>query len=59
MEKGMALVPLSVYLKRGRVKVEVGVCRGKKTYDKRETIRRRDAERDAERALRQRSRRDD
>jgi SsrA-binding protein len=59
MEKGMALIPLSVYLKRGRVKVEVGVCRGKKTYDKRETIRRRDADRDAERALRQRSRGDD
>ncbi len=59
MEKGMALIPLSVYLKRGRVKVEIGVCRGKKTYDKRETIRRRDAERDAERALRSRTRGDD
>ncbi|MBD3347715.1 MAG: SsrA-binding protein SmpB [Candidatus Eisenbacteria bacterium] len=54
MEKGMALIPLSVYLKRGKVKVEVGVCRGKKRYDKRETIKRRDAARDAERALRNR-----
>jgi SsrA-binding protein len=54
MEKGMALIPLSVYLKGGRVKVEIGVCRGKKTYDKRDTIRKRDAERDAERALRRR-----
>jgi len=59
MEKGMALIPLSVYLRRGRVKVEIGVCRGKKTYDKRETIRRRDAERDAERALRRGARGDD
>lgn len=59
MEKGMALIPLSLYLRRGRVKVEVGVCRGKKTYDKRETIRRRDAERDAERALRRRTRDED
>ncbi|MFH1502455.1 MAG: SsrA-binding protein SmpB [Candidatus Eisenbacteria bacterium] len=59
MEKGMALIPLSVYIKRGRVKVEVGVCRGKKTYDKRETIRTRDADRDTERALRQRTRGDD
>ena len=59
MEKGMALIPLSVYLKRGRVKVEIGVCRGKKTYDKRDTIRKRDAERDAERALRRSGRGDD
>lgn len=58
MEKGMALIPLSFYIKRGRVKVEIGVCRGKKTYDKRETIRRRDAERDAERTLRRNTRGD-
>jgi SsrA-binding protein len=55
-EKGMALVPLSVYLKRGRVKVEVGVCRGKKLYDKRRAIAERDADRDMERALRRRVR---
>lgn len=55
-EKGMALVPLTVYLKRGRVKLEIGVCRGKKTYDKRQTIAKRDAERDMERALRRRTR---
>lgn len=56
MEKGMALIPLSVYLKRGRVKLEVGVCRGKKTYDKRHTIRERDADRDMEREVKQRGR---
>jgi len=55
-EKGMALVPLSVYLKRGRVKLEIGVCRGKKLYDKRRAIAERDADRDMERALRRRTR---
>jgi SsrA-binding protein len=54
MEKGMALIPLSVYLKRGRVKLEIGVCRGKRTFDKRHTIRERDAERDMEREIKQR-----
>lgn len=54
MEKGMALIPLSVYLKRGRVKLEIGVCRGKKTYDKRHTIKERDADRDMEREIKQR-----
>ena len=52
MEKGMTLVPLSMYLKHGRVKVGIGICRGKKAYDKRETLRKRDADRDMERALR-------
>ena len=56
MEKGMTLVPLSVYLKRGIVKLEVGVCRGKRAFDKRETIRRRDAQRDMERQIRRRGR---
>ncbi len=59
LEKGMTLIPLSVYLKRGRVKVEVGLCRGKRSYDKREAIRRRDADRDMERAVRRRSRGED
>ena len=44
-QKGLTLVPLSVYLKKGRVKIEVGVARGKKLYDKRETIKQRDADR--------------
>ena len=46
-QKGHALVPLSVYLKRGRVKVELGVCKGKRQSDKRETLRRRTADREA------------
>lgn len=50
-QKGHALIPLSVYLKRGRVKVEIGVCRGKRQTDKRETLRRRTADREAERAI--------
>lgn len=49
-EKGMTLVPLSVYLSRGRVKIEIGICRGKKRFDKRHAIAERDAKRDMERA---------
>ena len=48
-EDGYTLIPLSVYFKDARVKVEVGLCRGKKTYDKRETIAKRDAEREMDR----------
>lgn len=54
MEKGVTLIPLTVYLKRGRVKVEIGLCRGKKLHDKRETIRKRDAEREMQREMRHR-----
>ncbi len=49
-EKGMTIVPLSVYLSGGRVKVELGICRGKRRYDKRHTIAERDAKREMERA---------
>ena len=45
-EKGLTLVPLKVYLKKGLVKVELGLCKGKKLYDKREEIKRRDMERE-------------
>ena len=48
--KGCTIVPLSLYLKRGRVKCELGVCRGKDTVDKRETIKRRELDREARRA---------
>lgn len=48
-EKGYTLVPLQVYLKDSLVKVEIGLARGKKLYDKREDIRRRDIRREAER----------
>ena len=50
-QKGNALIPLSVYLRRGKVKVEVGICRGQRQSDKRETLKRRTAEREAERAM--------
>ena len=46
-EKGFTLVPIKVYLKNGVIKVELGICRGKKLYDKRETIKQRDLEREA------------
>ena len=51
MQDGIALVPLSVYFKDSRVKVEVGLCKGKKLYDKREADARADAKRDIERNL--------
>ena len=48
--KGYTLVPLKVYFKDSLVKVELGLCRGKETHDKRESIKRKDAEREMERA---------
>jgi SsrA-binding protein len=53
-EKGLTLVPLRVYLKKGRVKVELGVARGKKLIDKRETERRKEADREARAAMKDR-----
>ncbi|MBM3693916.1 MAG: SsrA-binding protein SmpB [Actinobacteria bacterium] len=50
-QQGVALVPLRLYFKDRRVKVELGVGRGKKTYDKRQSLAERDAKREAERAL--------
>lgn len=50
--KGMTIVPLRVYLKAGRAKLEIGVARGKKLYDKRESIKERDAKREIERRSR-------
>lgn len=55
--KGQTLVPLRLYLKRGRVKMELGLCRGKQRTDKREDIKRRTAQREAERAIASRRRR--
>jgi SsrA-binding protein len=49
-------VPLQVYLKHGKAKVELGLARGKREYDKRESIARRDAEREIERGLREHER---
>lgn len=48
-QKGYTIVPLSVYLKGGKCKVEIGLARGKHTYDKREDLKRKDARREAER----------
>jgi SsrA-binding protein len=53
-EKGYTLIPLSFYFKKGRVKVELGLCKGKKVYDKRADIRERDLKRDVEREFRHR-----
>ncbi len=50
-EKGVTLVPLRVYFKDGRAKVELAVARGKRAYDKRRVLAERDARREAERAL--------
>ncbi|MBI3978992.1 MAG: SsrA-binding protein SmpB [Chloroflexi bacterium] len=49
-EKGYTLIPLKLYLKNDRAKIELGLARGKKQYDKREAIARRDADREIERA---------
>jgi SsrA-binding protein len=51
-EKGYTLIPLSFYFKHGRVKVELGLCKGKKAYDKRADIRERDVKRDMAREFR-------
>ena len=52
MQDGVALIPLSLYFKDSRVKLELGLCKGKKLYDKREATAKRDAKRSMERALR-------
>jgi SsrA-binding protein len=54
--KGQALIPLDIHLRRGLVKVELGVCKGKHTEDKREALRRREADREAQRAISDRRR---
>ena len=56
MEKGLTLVPLRLYFKQGRAKVELGLARGRKTLDKRHAIREREERREVARALRERSR---
>lgn len=54
-QQGLTLIPLSAYFNRGRLKIQVGLCKGKKNYDKRESIARKDAEREAARELRSRN----
>jgi SsrA-binding protein len=53
-ERGLTLVPLRAYLKNGRVKMEIGLARGKQAHDKREAIRRKDQERETRQAMRRR-----
>jgi SsrA-binding protein len=52
-QQGLTLIPLQVYFKGSRVKVEVGLCRGKKLYDKREDAARRDAKREIDRTMKE------
>ena len=52
--QGYTLIPLSLYFKHGRVKLELGLCKGKKLYDKRATAAQRDAQRTIDRALKER-----
>jgi SsrA-binding protein len=54
-EKGYTLVPLQVYFKEGKVKVEIGLARGKKLYDKREDIAKKDSRREMERAFKEKN----
>ena len=53
MQQGLTLIPLSIYLKDGRMKLELALCKGKKLYDKRDDMARRDAKRDLERSMRE------
>lgn len=50
-QQGYAIIPLQIYFKKGRAKVQIGLCKGKKLYDKRETAAKKSAERDIERSM--------
>jgi SsrA-binding protein len=54
VERGMTIVPLRMYFKNGRVKLAIGLAKGKQTHDKRETIKRREAERETRAAIKHR-----
>ena len=54
MRQGYTLVPLEIYFKDGRVKVQLGLCKGKHLHDKRDSIARKDSDREIQRALKQR-----
>lgn len=56
-EKGLTLVPLKMYFKKGRAKLLLGLCKGKKTHDKREDMKKADSKRHMERAMRARNQR--
>lgn len=54
-QKGLTLIPLSLYFKGSRVKLQLGLCKGKKLYDRREDMAKRDAKRDIDRALKEKT----
>ena len=54
-QRGLTLIPLRLYFKEGKAKVEMGLAKGKAQYDKRETLKRRQAEREMQRAMRHKS----
>ncbi len=54
MRQGFTLIPLSVYFKDGRVKIELGLCKGKQLHDKRDSMAKRDSDREIQRSLRER-----
>lgn len=54
-QKGVTIVPVKVYLKDGRAKIEIAIAKGKKKYDKRQAIKKRDVEREIRRAMRNRN----
>lgn len=58
-QDGYSVIPLAVYFKSSRVKLEIGLCKGKKLHDKRDDIAAKDAQRDIQRALRSKNRGDD
>lgn len=53
-QQGLSIVPLELYIKNGRAKLQIGICKGKKLHDKRETAAKKDAQRDIERAMKER-----
>ena len=55
-QDGLTLIPLSIYFKKGRAKVQVGLCKGKKIYDKREVAAKKEAQRSIDRAMKDRQR---
>ena len=54
--KGHTLIPMKMYFKRGRAKLEIGICKGKQSHDKRDDLKKRDADREAQRAMRNQNR---
>jgi SsrA-binding protein len=56
VEKGLTLVPLKMYFKNGKVKMAIGLARGKKAYDKRETLKKRETDRETRAAVKERQR---